>query len=79
MELIKILLTSTNTSLTQTTLFAINNLCVNYTENNGIGKIVRLLFTCGLDKALLQLDSTNTYLIKPILVLMANISNYIPN
>lgn len=61
-------------SMTQTALFALNNLCVNETENHPITKTVKHLFELGLDKALLQLDSTNVNLIKPILILMQNIS-----
>lgn len=75
----KILLTTTNYSLAQTTLFALNNLCMRETENNPIDKTVNTLFNIGLDKALLQLDSSNENLIKPILVLMANIAEFVPS
>jgi hypothetical protein len=40
---------------------------------------VKRLFSQGLDKALLQLDSSNAHLIKPILVLMGNIAEWVPH
>lgn len=71
--------TSTNNTLIQTALFAINNLCVNETESNPIEKTVKTLFKNGLDKALLQLNSSDVHLIKPILILMSNIADFIPS
>lgn len=41
-------------------------------------KTVHTLFNIGLDKALMQINSSDAHLIKPILVLMGNIAEYIP-
>lgn len=40
--------------------------------------IVEGLFKIGLDKALMGLDSTNVHLIKPVLILMGTMAEYIP-
>lgn len=37
------------------------------------------MFQLGLDKALMTLDTTNIHLIKPILILMGNITEHIPS
>lgn len=41
-------------------------------------RIVDQLFSLGLDKALMSLDSSNTNIIKPILVLMTDIAIFVP-
>lgn len=62
----------------QTTLFAINNLCVLEASSNRAGTIIKNLFAVGLDKALIGLDSNDANLIKPILILMGTIADYVP-
>ena len=54
-------------------------MCVLQAANDKTGLIVKNLFAVGLDKALLGLDSTDPHLIKPILMLMGTMAEYVPS
>jgi hypothetical protein len=70
-ELISVLYQG-GTSLVHQCLFAIANLCEISTW------VTPLLFKMGLDKALIQLNSNDKNLLKPIMLLMTAISRNIP-
>ena len=76
-ELINIISISPNPALIQTTLFALNNLCRCETQNNPIKKTVHNLFSLGLDKALIKINSSDANFVKPILIFFGNIAEYI--
>ena len=62
-----------NPSLVHSCLFALANMC----EIQPV-PIVQRLFDAGLDKALVQVNSSDPNLVKPIIVLMTVICNHVP-
>lgn len=77
LELINVLNTGINNGIKIVTLFAINNMCLLQQEKQK--PFIELLFKSGLDKALVSLDTANTNMLKPLLVLLGTMSYDIPH
>lgn len=77
LELINVLNTGINNGIKIVTLFAINNMCL--LKQDKQKSFIELLFKSGLDKALVSLDTANTNMLKPLLVLLGTMSYDIPH
>ncbi len=67
------MLYNSDNSVIYSALFALENIC---SLNHGF---VNKLFDLGMDKALMQLNSTNSELFKPVIIFMTSVCPFVSN